>query len=182
MREVVRGLVGRSVPVVILPAGTANLIAGECGMTADPERIVDTILRGRRQRFDLGVINGRHFAIVAGIGFDGEVVARLAARRRGNITHLSYLVPIWRTFWGHRFPPIQVEIEDELVFDGRGLVFVGVMPCYAVGLRVVRDAVWDDGLLDVCILSCATRVGLLMHAMRVWRRVHVEHSSVIYIR
>ena len=65
----------------------------------------------------------------------------------GNITHLSYFARIWRTFWGHRFRPIRVEIEDELAFDGRGLVFVGVM-----------------------------------HAVRVWRRIHVEHCSVIYKR
>lgn len=182
VREVVGGLAGRSIPVVILPAGTENLVARECGMTADPESIVDTILHGRRQRFDLGVINGCHFGIVVGIGFDGEVVARLAARRRGNITHLSYFAPIWRTFWGHRFPPIRVEIDGELVFDGRGMVFVGVMPCYSVGLRVVRDAVWDDGLLDLCILPCVSRVGLLRHAFRVWRRVHVEHNGVIYKR
>ncbi len=180
--DVVAGLNGRLVPVVIVPAGTENLLAIELGMSREPAGIVETVIAGRRRVHDVGVANGRSFLMMAGIGWDGEAVARLAERRRGHISHWSYFGPLWRTFWGYRFPAVRVEADGAVVFDGRGLVFVGVLPCYALGLRVVRDAIADDGLLDVCVLPCSTRRGLIGHAVRVLRGRHVGRNDVIYLR
>lgn len=182
VREVVEGLLGRSIPIVVMPGGTENLVARHFGMVADPALIVRTVLSGRRQVCDVGAVNDRHFLIMAGIGFDAEVIARVCERRAGHISHWTYLVPVLRTFWSHEFPPLRVVVDGRSVFDGRGLVVVGVMPCYAAGLNIVRDAVLDDGLLDVCILPCASRARLLAHVLRAARGVHVGLGGVIYRR
>ncbi len=181
VREVVAGLLGRSIPIVVIPAGTENLVAHHFRMDPDPVHVVETVMSGRLQPCDVGLVNGRHFLIMAGMGFDAEVVARLTAWRTGHITHWRYLRPIWRTLLDHSFPTVVVEVEGRVAFEGRGLVFVGVMPCYAVGLNIVRDAVLDDGLLDVCVLPCASRTRLLLHAIRASRGAHVGRGGSIYI-
>ncbi len=182
VREVVEGLIGGRVPLVVMPGGTENLVAREFGMTSCARQIVRTVLRGQPRRCDVGVVNGRYFMIMAGIGYDADMVARLAARRTGRITHLSYVRPSLETFRSYGFPAIRVEIEGVEVFNDRGLVFVGNLPCYGMGLRILRDAVPDDGLLDVCILPCTSRWGFLGHAVRVFRGVHVEAPGVFYRR
>ena len=45
-----------------------------------------------------------------------------------------------------------------------------------------RDAIADDGLLDVCVLPCSSRRELLAHAGRVLAGRHVERDGVIYLR
>ncbi len=180
--EVVAGLIGRSVPVVVIPGGTENLLARELGMGRDPGGVLATVLSGGDRAQDVGVVNDRLFLMMTGIGWDGEVVARMAARRRGPISRWSYVGPLWATLLDYSFPRIRVEVDGGTVFDGRGLVFVGVMPCYALGLRVLRDAIADDGLLDICVLPCSSRRELLAHAGRVLAGRHAERNGVIYLR
>jgi YegS/Rv2252/BmrU family lipid kinase len=179
--EVVNGLTGGPTPLLIWPTGTENLVAKSLGFRPCPRVLCACLDAGQARVLDIGVANGRSFMVVAGVGFDAEVVHRLTRYRRGHITHLAYSAPIWRTFWEHRFPLLRVE-ADGLSWNGQGLVFVGNMARYALGLPVVRDAIPDDGLLDLLILPCHSQLGLLGHSLRTMLNVHVGYKGVIYER
>lgn len=182
VHEVADGLTGSPLPLAVWPTGTENLFAKSFGFQCRAESILACLRVGRVMPIDLGVANGRSFLIVAGMGFDAEVVHRLAGLRTGHITHLSYGGPLWRTFWEHRFPHFRAYDEQTLIWEGRGLVFVGNMPRYSLGLRVIRDAVCNDGLLDLCIFPCRGRLGLIGHSLRTVFRAHLEHGGVRYHR
>lgn len=178
--EVANGLAGREVPILILRTGTENLLARELMMPTIPGHIARTLLDGKPFPYDVGVINDRRFLIVAGVGFDAECVLRMSCVRTGHITHWDYFWPIWRTFWAHRFPRLRVEVDGACVFEDRGLVLVGVIGRYSAGLHVLARARYDDGLLDVCILPCASRTRLATHACRVFCHRHIGHGGTIY--
>jgi diacylglycerol kinase (ATP) len=180
--EVVNGLTGTDVPLLIWPTGTENLVAKALGFAPCEEVLAGCLRHGSELTIDVGVANGRSFLVVAGVGFDAEVVHRLARHRSGHITHLSYSGPIWRTFWEHRFPALRVETDDGRRWEGRGLVFVGNIGRYALGLPVVRDAHPGDGALDLLILPCANHLTLIGHSIRTLMRRHIEHPGVIYRR
>lgn len=182
IHEIAEGLVGRALPMMIWPAGTENLIAKHFGYRASPDRAIACITHGRPQSLDVGMAGNRSFLAVAGAGFDAEVVHRLVRTRDGHITHMAYTNPIWRTFWEHRFPCFRVYVENELAWTGPGMVFVGNIRRYSLGLRVVRDAVHDDGLLDMCIFPCRTRRQLVGHSLRTLARRQVDHGGVRYFR
>jgi YegS/Rv2252/BmrU family lipid kinase len=182
VREVAAGLVGRPVPLLACPLGTENLLAKELRIPAQPQRLVDILAAARVVDCDLGSVNGRSFMLIMGIGFDGEVVRRLASVRRGHITHLSYFWPIWRTFWEHDFPRMRIEVEGREVFNDYGLAFVGNISRYAVGLRICRDAQFNDGLLDLVVFSCREQTALVLHAAWTLLRVHPLKGGVIYRR
>lgn len=182
IREVADGLAGSIVPMIVWPTGTENLLARSFGFRADPELTLACITAGRTMAMDIGIANGQSFLTVAGVGFDAEVVNRLVRLRMGHITHLTYAGPLWRTFWEHRFPFYRVFSQDKLLWAGRGMVFVGNLPRYSLGLRVIRDARHDDGLLDLCIFPCRSRLGLIAHSLRTVVRKHVEHGGVRYVR
>ncbi len=182
IREVVDGLGGRPIPLVLWPMGTENLVAKSFGFRADPGRTLACLQAGRCLDVDMGVVNGRSFLVVVGVGFDAEVVHRLMGRRIGHITHLSYGGSMWRTYWEHRFPAVRVHTDEGAEWRGRGLVFIGNMPRYALGLPVVRDALPSDGLLDVCVFPCRSRTALIGHSLRTLLRRHVERGGVWYRR
>jgi len=180
VREVAHGLEGSDKPLLIVPGGTENLLANELGFDEKIRTILRTFEAGYIRPLDLGSANGKCFTSIIGFGFDGQIVKRVSERRDGHIDHFSYLGPIWRTFWSYKFAPMKVEVEGEEIFNGRGLVFVGNISRYAVGLQVLHHADFGDGLLDVCVYKCASRVHLVKHSVMTVLKQHATGGDVVY--
>lgn len=178
--EVANGLVGVKTPLAILRTGTENLLAHYLGMPIEPQRMADLLLRGRSAAHDVGVMNGRRFLALAGIGFDGLCVHRLSAVRRGHITHLDYSGPVWRSLLEYDFPKLTVIADGEEVFCDRGFIIMGIIPRYSLGLRVAARAVPDDGLLDVVMFRCRSLPALIAQAARIFAGKHLDHPAVVY--
>jgi diacylglycerol kinase family enzyme len=129
---------------------------------------------------DLGNVNGRCFTSIAGFGYDGEVVKKVSEQRAGHIDHYDYFWPMWRSFWNYEFNPMRVEVDGEEIFDGPGLVFVGNISRYAIGLQILHHADYGDGLLDVCIYKCGCRLHLIKHSLMTIVKHHAGCRDVIY--
>jgi len=181
VRDVISAAAPSGVPATVFPTGTENVFAKEMDIAADFDRLIQAIKWGKVVAIDMGMVNGKRFLMLSGVGFDARVLLHLASFRSGNITHLTYFWPIWRTFWEYDFPPVTVEADGETVVDGiRGLVFVMNISRYAVGLRICQRARHDDGLLDLCIYRCQHQVPLLRHAWRTMLKRHLDHEDVLY--
>jgi diacylglycerol kinase family enzyme len=77
INEAITGLGPAAPPLGILPAGTANVVAAEIGMSATPGAIARTLLNGPARTIGLGRANGRRFLTMVGAGLDAKVVAAL---------------------------------------------------------------------------------------------------------
>jgi len=180
VREVAHGLEGSNKPLLIVPHGTENLLANELGFDEKLKTIIKTFEAEYTRPLDLGSANGKCFTSIAGFGFDGEVVKRVSEQRAGHIDYFDYFWPIWRTFWNYKFEPMKVEVDGEEIFDGPGLVFVGNISRYAVGLQILHYADFGDGLLDVCVYKCASQLHLVKHSVMTVLKQHADTSDVIY--
>jgi diacylglycerol kinase family enzyme len=180
VREVAHGIMGSNKPMMILPGGTENLLANELGLEKSLPILTRTFEEGFIRMLDLGNINGRFFTSIAGFGFDGEVVKGVSQKRTGHITYFDYFWPLWRTFWKYRFDPMTVEVDGVQIFEGRGLVFVGNISRYAIGLNILKGADYSDGLLDVCIYKCAGQMHLVKHSLITIMRQHQRFGDVIH--
>src|SRR5437588_6434197 len=77
INEAVNGIAGTETALAVLPGGTANVWAKEIGVRKDPLAAMRQMLTGERRRIDLGRAGDRYFLLMAGIGLDGAVVARM---------------------------------------------------------------------------------------------------------
>ncbi len=180
VREVAHGLEGSDKPLFIVPCGTENLLADELGFDGRFETIVRTFEAAFVRPLDLGSANGKCFTSIAGFGFDGLVVKRVDEIRHGHINHLTYFWPLWHTFWDYKFYPMKVEVDGQEIFNGRGLVFVGNISRYALGLQILHSANFSDGLLDICVYKCTSKLRLIKHSMATIFKQHTFGSDVIY--
>jgi len=128
----------------------------------------------------LGMANGKCFASIAGFGFDAAVVDLVTRQRTGHITHFDYVQPLWRTFWRHAFDPMTVVVDGQEIFAGRGMVFVGNISRYAIGLQLLHYADFSDGLLDICVYECEGRIHLVKHSILTVLKHHAGCRDVIY--
>ena len=180
VREVVHGLEGSDKPLLIIPCGTENLLANELGFDERLKTIIKAFEAGQIQPLDLGSANGKCFTSIAGFGFDGQVVKGVCEQRKGHIDYFSYFWPAWRTFWNYRFEAMSVTVDGEEVFDGPGLVFVGNISRYALGIGILERAKFGDGLLDVCIYKCGSKARLVKHSVMTILKMHTGCRDVIY--
>ncbi|HZW29308.1 MAG TPA: diacylglycerol kinase family protein [Isosphaeraceae bacterium] len=177
-------------PVTVLPAGTENLVARHFGLRRDPRRLAATIAAGRASRIDVGKAAGRRFLLMAGFGFDAEVVtrhhrARVSRSGRVRPTHrMAYVEPILRSSWSYRFPTISVRVLDpgaEEVIRGT-TVFVFNLPRYALGLPFAPIARDDDGWLDLVVFRNPGPFQALYYLCKVFCGIHLDDPSVFHRR
>src|SRR5680860_512402 len=148
----------RDTPIAVLPLGTENLLSKHLQMKGDPSEVCRTICGGRAAKFDAGRAGEQIFLIMAGCGFDAEVVRRLHGERTGHIHHLSYAKPIWDSIHNYDYPELRVHCEipatESQAATAKTITarwaFVVNLPRYAGGLRIAPQASGNDGLLDVC--------------------------------
>ena len=90
--EVAGGLLGSSVALGVVPAGSGNGLARTLRIPLDAAGALRTLATGVTLRMDVGRINGRPFLNVGGAGFDAAVGQEFHARalRGGRRGVMSY--------------------------------------------------------------------------------------------
>lgn len=185
VHEAANGLAGTTMPFGFIPAGSGNDFARSMQIPSDWQGALERVLKLESRPIDVGAINGKLFAISAGIGFDGEV-ARLTNRswykrwlNRLGVGSLSYVVTVLRLLVTYR--PCDVELD----IDGRKLsarnvwlLAVANMPYYGGGMKICPDAKYDDGILHMCLVENIGRLSFLRFFPLVFRGTHVAHPSV----
>jgi len=180
VRETAAGLADSGIRLLVVPCGTENIMGRYLGLRAEAAALYAAWSAGRNRLVDQPTMNGRHFLLMAGVGFDAEAVHRLSRQRRRHISYWSYVPPVGRALLERPAAAVEVKADGELVFRGKCLLFVGNVPRYALGLRLFPGAVSDDGLLDVCVLPCRWPGDVLRWGWEIWRGRHWRQPGVVY--
>jgi YegS/Rv2252/BmrU family lipid kinase len=149
----VDALAGTKTPVAIIPAGTANLLATNLGIPHDLAEAVRIAFHGRRRRLDLGRLDGEHFAVMAGVGFDGAMIRDADRNLKDRIGKLAYVWTGLRNVDGAA-PRARISIDGAPWFDGEAsCVLIGNVGTITGGIEAFDDARPDDGWLDVGVAT-----------------------------
>ena len=164
--------------IAILPLGTENLLARYFGVEKSGQFVADMIAGGCTREIDLCEMNQRRFILMASIGFDAAVVDTLARNRSGNISHLSYLKPIWKTLCAYPFAPLQIStVESEQEITAYHAIVVNI-PAYGLNLNFAPTANDHDGLLDLILLKEKGIWSMLKYVVRIIRGTHLDSRNV----
>lgn len=148
INEVLNGIDANAPPVAIIPIGTANVLAAEIGLEAMPKAIADTITFGCSQRINLGIANGRRFAMMASMGFDAEVVHNVNLNLKHHFGKGAYALEALRQLFTFRAPIFELSIDGE-AYDARSVIIANGR--YFGGRFIVApDAQLKQPGFDVC--------------------------------
>jgi YegS/Rv2252/BmrU family lipid kinase len=149
-------LAGTDVALAVLPSGTGNLLATNLGLTPDVQAAVAVATSGRRRRIDVGVAGDRCFTVMAGMGFDAQMLAAAPERLKKHLGWLAYLVAGVKHL-RHRPIRVRVKLDRDRPLRRRArTVLVGNVGRLQGGIPLLPDAEPDDGWLDVAIISPRT--------------------------
>jgi YegS/Rv2252/BmrU family lipid kinase len=119
VNEVMNGMVFSKVPMGILPAGTANVLAMELGMGTRmvqitrnlanyiPESIAVGELRTQQQQEQQPPGDRRYFMLMAGIGLDADIVYKLDPNMKNSLGKIAYWLAGF-SHLGRRLPEFTV--------------------------------------------------------------------------
>ncbi|MFC0529555.1 diacylglycerol/lipid kinase family protein [Phytohabitans kaempferiae] len=156
VRSCVSELAGTEVALAVLPAGTGNLLAANLGLTHDLIAGIEVALAGGMRRIDVGAVDGECFAVMAGMGFDADMLAATSEATKARIGWPAYVFGGLRHLRG-RPMRVSIQIDDEPPIRRRArTVLIANVGRLTGGLRLLRDAEPDDGAFDVAVLTPRT--------------------------
>ncbi|ALC15525.1 sphingosine/diacylglycerol kinase-related protein [Desulfuromonas soudanensis] len=166
LNEAINGLAPSTLPLAFLPLGTTNVLALEAGI---PKGLADACrlaLAGTPTPVALGRAGEARFLLMAGIGFDAEVVARVSTTLKRRVGKLAYAVSALLTLLRHPPAPMELCLDDGRCRTGYGAI-IGNGRLYGGRFSITRDASLQEPSLDVCLFCRPGRLPLLRSALRV---------------
>lgn len=160
VRAVASALAGTSTPMGIVPLGTGNLLARNVEVVLDKtEWALRIALWGRNREIDVGTAkiaedgDAHVFTVMTGLGFDAAVMADTNADLKSRLGWLAYVEAGSRKLAG-KPSHVKVTFDDEYRISARvRSVLGGNCGKLQGGIQLLPQAVIDDGMLDVLIVS-----------------------------
>jgi diacylglycerol kinase (ATP) len=172
--------------IAILPLGTENLLARYLSIPKSGQFVAEMISQGATREIDLCQMDDRKFILMASIGFDAAVVLDLSLARKGNISYLSYLKPIWKTLWSYSFEPLHItttkqEPKQEPLQEREIVAYHAIVvniPAYGLNLNFAPEAQDLDGLLNLIVFKKKGLWNMLKYLFQIIRGSHLDSEGV----
>ena len=109
-------MIHSDVPLGVLPAGTANVLAMEMKLGGKLLRAAARLGECRPRRISVGHLTcdggrvSRHFLLMAGVGLDAHIVYRVSAGLKARTGKFSYWIAGW-SLLGRSLPQFTVEAD-----------------------------------------------------------------------
>jgi diacylglycerol kinase family enzyme len=148
VRALGRCVAATGLPLGLVPRGTGNVLAEEIGLPRGPGAIADILMRGPVVRIQGARANGEPMFLMAGIGFDGDVVRRLDLGLKRSVGKVAYAMPALAAI-GARQPRLSVRIDGGEALEA-GWVVVANARRYGGSFHLSRRAgLHNEGLIVV---------------------------------
>ena len=170
LNEVINGLAPSAIPLAFIPFGTVNVLALEIGLPFDLLAAAEVALSGVPTPVCLGQAGTRKFLLMAGIGFDAQVVREVDSRLKRRIGRFAYVVAALKTLWHWQEPRLSVTLDDGSVQQA-GSVIIGNGRLYGGSFSLTPHARLTAASFEVLILRRSGRRALLRAGLRaLWHR------------
>jgi diacylglycerol kinase (ATP) len=179
VRAVAEGMLGSGIPLVLLPAGTGNLLARNLGLSLGKiSDALSTAVSGVDHAIDVGIaeltrddgrIERHAFVVMIGIGLDAKMIAATNPELKRRVGWLAYIeatarivrdVDAVRVHYSLDGAPERSTTVHTLLIGNCGALPGGVL--------LLPDAQIDDGLLDV----------VAMRPKNLWGWMRVSYAVV----
>jgi len=186
INEVARGLLGYSMPLGILPLGTANVLGIEVGQRARAKSVVDTLLFGEANPIGTGLVGGEVFLLMVGVGFDGRVVGAIRPAMKRRLGQFAF---IWEGLKAWAVGPgAEIQVEIDGVHEKAAWVLVTNVRHYAGPFTLSRTTTILEPGLEVFLFRRRSRLafagyffGLALGRVAAMPGVDVVHGKEIKI-
>lgn len=141
----------KSLPIGILPGGSANGMAKELGVPVGINEALDVIIDGRIKKIHLTKINDNVCIHLSDIGFNALVIKKFETfEKRGMWT---YIKAAWNTLKVYKKMRVQLEVDKKNIVREAAMVVVANATQYGTGVLINPEGTLEDDLFEVVIVK-----------------------------
>lgn len=165
-------LIGTGIPLGIIPRGTANAFAVALGIPRflPVQNACQVILVEHTQRVDAAYCNNIPMILLAGIGYEAEVVATADRAFKNQWGTLAYLMAGWQVMDEQRAFEIEIEAQESpgevYRFEASAITIANAAPPTSILAQGAGQVIMNDGLLDVTIVTAANKLQAVTTMLR----------------
>ena len=172
---------GISLPIGILPVGTANDFSKFLGMPSDVEEACKQILSSEVKSVDLGSINDKYFVNVASTGLFTDVSQKTDVNLKNTIGKLAYYLKGLEELPNFRKLHVNI-LSKEVEFDVEMYLLLVFNGATAGNFNLATRADACDGLLDIIMFKAVQIYELLPLFIKVLKGEHLDSNKVLYFK
>lgn len=98
-----------------IPAGTANILQIETQIKKKAKEICQILVSDKHKKINLARINDKYFFLMAGIGFDSEIVASIDTRIKKYLGKIIFALKGFQHFLFLKKNKMQVEVDNKKI-------------------------------------------------------------------
>ena len=155
-------LAGTDIPLGVISRGTANAFANALDLPIAIEEACHTILAGSTRTVDTATCNGLPMVLLAGIGFEAETVDLADRDAKDRLGMLAYVLAGIEQLRRLNHFEVEIETEDRIInVTASAITIANAAPPTSILAQGAAGVIFDDGLLDLTIVSPANKVGAI---------------------
>jgi diacylglycerol kinase (ATP) len=177
LMEVVSGVMGSQVPIIILPGGTANIMAKEMGIPQNLEEACRAMFDApvEVKAVDIGQFGKKYFLIRTAIGFEADMVSGADRKVKNRLGILAYTLSFFQSL--KKICNVRYDLTvDGVKHKAEGLTCI-IANSGNVGMGKIsidKHISVNDGLLDVLVVR---RAGIQMMAHMIATVIRRERAE-----
>jgi diacylglycerol kinase (ATP) len=159
-----------------IPAGTANILQAELGMTKNIKEIVKTLTSNNLSKTNLVKINDRYFVLMAGIGWDAQIVQSIDAKIKKILGKVIFGLKGFEKFLLMKNDKIKVSINNEEILADW---IICSNSRYYAGHHKITDTNIFEEKFTTYIFKDLRRMKLLYYIYLIIRYGNLEKSTSV---
>jgi YegS/Rv2252/BmrU family lipid kinase len=180
INEAINGVRNKQLAVSVISFGTGNDTIKHIQNRFDFNSQIESAFNGSIKKIDVGVCNERLFLNGVGIGFDGKVVERMAAKGKKFQGYFSYLAEVLRILLTYREREITATFNNNTIQEEILLMTITKGTTFGGGFKINPYALNDDGLLDICIIGNVPKWTRINYVLKMKDGGHRKMNAVSF--
>jgi len=182
LKEAISGLMGSEIPLVILPGGSANVMANELGIPYDLKEACTLMSHGPREikTIDVGQLDKRYFLVGISIGFSADLVKGADRQTKNRFGIFAYFLSAAAALKKLKLSHYHLKIDGQ-EHEVQGLTCIitntGNLGFTKISLDKHIDV--SDGLLDVLVVRKANLSLLKLIVVTLLKRERPDNFELV---
>jgi diacylglycerol kinase (ATP) len=151
LKLVAECLLRTSIPIGLIPAGSANGMAKELGIPTAINEALELTLTGTPMSIHVVIVNGELCIHLADIGYNAYVVKKF-----DDLPHRGmwgYAKAAWQAFWGRHKMEVSFRTDDEEIKSEAAMVVIANATMYGTGVKINPEGKLDDDYFEVILVK-----------------------------
>jgi len=151
LKLVAQSLLNTELPIGIIPAGSANGMAKELGISTEVNEALETAVNGTPKRIHAIVVNDELCIHLSDIGFNAYIIKKFDDLPQRGMK--GYARAAWHALWNHHKMEVTLKIDGEEIRSEASMVVIANATMYGTGVKINPEGSLEDDVFEVILVK-----------------------------